>query len=78
MREKSGALAWAGLIAGICIYEYYAPESQLLSEAVDRGLEHPVGKILIPIAVGSVALHLLNVLPPKIDPIHQLACAVRQ
>jgi len=77
MKEHTGTLAWGALVAGICVYEYYAPEGQLLSEAVDRGLEHPVGRILIPLAVGATALHLCNALPNRIDPIHQLAAHVR-
>jgi len=77
MNEHAAKLAWTTIGVGICVYEYYAPEGQLLSEAVDRGLEHPVGRILIPLAVGATALHLCNALPNRIDPIHQLAAHVR-
>lgn len=73
MNEHAAKLAWAGLLTGVCVYEYYAPEGQLLSEAVDRGLEHPVGKVLIPLAIGVTALHLLNILRPEVDPIHQIS-----
>ena len=70
-RDNFARNAWIALAAGITAIDYYAPPNQTLSEGCDRALErHP---ILTTLAVGTVALHLLNVLPPQIDPIHQLA-----
>ena len=73
-----GALAWSVLGAAILAYEYFAPKNQLLSEAVDRGLEHPVGKYAIPAFVGATALHLINVMPPEIDVWHHLGRLKRE
>lgn len=68
--EKLANVAWATLIAGVAIYDWRCPEGATLSEACDRAIEkHP---LLTVAAIGSVALHLLNVLPPQVDPIHQL------
>lgn len=68
--EITAGRAWAGIGAAVLAYELLAPEGQLLSEGVDRALErHP---ILVRAAIGATALHLLNLLPEKIDPFHQL------
>lgn len=68
---RPSSLAWAGLIAGVCIYDYLAPPHETLSERVDSALEnHPIVTVF---AVGATALHLLNVLPPELDPIHRVA-----
>lgn len=53
-------MAWCVTAAGIAAYEFLAPQSELMSQAVDRGLEkHPV---LVTAAIGLTALHLVNVL----------------
>lgn len=70
-KPEVSTVAWAGLIAGVAAYDMLAPDTQMLSERVDRGLErHP---LVTTLAIGATALHLLNVLPEKIDPIHQVA-----
>lgn len=69
-REKSGTIGWFGIIAGVVAWDALAPET--LSEAVDRALDSR-GRF---IAIGSIAItaaHLLNVLPPQVDPIHLAA-----
>lgn len=67
--------AWIALGIGVAVVDYIAPPNQTMSEGIDRALEqHPV---LTTLAVGAVALHLLNVLPPAIDPLHQIARVVR-
>jgi hypothetical protein len=59
------------MILGIIMYEVFAPPSQLLSEAIDRALlRHPV---LVRVGIMLVALHLINALPTKYDPIHHTA-----
>lgn len=69
-------MAWLALGWGVAVYDYAAPEGQMLSEGVDRALEkHP---LLTVAAVGTVALHLLNVLPERIDPLHQLSVMGRR
>jgi hypothetical protein len=68
---KRSTQAWLGLGSGIILYDYFCPEGQTLSEGVDIALEkHPFLTVL---AIGTVALHLCNVLPQRIDPLHQLA-----
>lgn len=66
---------WIALGAGIVAYEVGCPKGELLSEGVDRALE--CRPWLVRAAVGAVALHLLNVLPDQIDPIHQIARALK-
>jgi hypothetical protein len=69
-------MAWVTMALGIVAYELIAPEGQLLSEAVDRFLvKHPV---VTRVVVISVAAHLLNVLPNRVDPIHQIATISRE
>ncbi len=69
MVGRSGSLAWAVLGIGVIVYEVCAPEGQLLSEVVDGALlRHPV---LTRLGVVLLALHLLNGLPNKLDPVHQ-------
>lgn len=61
--------AWLGIAAAVTAYEFLCPEGELLSEGADRAIDkHPV---LVPLAIGVVALHLANVLPAHIDPLHQ-------
>lgn len=66
--------AWICLVGGVILYDVLCPEGQTLSEGVDHAIEkHP---ILTFATIGMTALHLLNILPPKLDIIHQLAKAV--
>lgn len=62
--------AWLAIALGVTVYEAAAPKGELLSEGVDRALEaHP---FLTHAAIGVTALHLLNILPPKLDPFNRL------
>lgn len=63
--------AWIVLAAGIVTYEVVAQPDELMSEAVDRYLESRPW--FTRIAVAIVAAHLLNIIPQKLDPLHQLA-----
>lgn len=57
--SHAGDWGWVGLTAGVIAWDTLAPET--LSHAVDRYLEHPMGKVL---AIGAIAItagHLLNV-----------------
>ena len=71
MENKHSKLAWGGLIAGVAAYDVLCPKGETLSEGVDRGLETKY-RHLINIGIGITALHLVNILPPQIDPLHQL------
>jgi hypothetical protein len=71
MRKATGEKAWVALTLGIILYEIFAPPEQLLSEAIDRLLlRHPV---LVRVGIMLVALHLINALPSRYDPIHHTA-----
>ena len=63
--------AWIVLAASIVTYEVVAQPDELMSEAVDRYLESRPW--FTRIAVAIVSAHLLNIIPPKLDPLHQLA-----
>lgn len=70
-RPRPGMAAWVGVVGGILIYEVLAPDNELMSEAVDRAIaKHP---ILTRVLIFLVALHLSNLLPPRIDPFYYLA-----
>lgn len=73
--ELTAKRAWAIIGLGVLAYEMAAPPGELLSEGVDTKLsQHP---ILTRAAIGVTALHLMNLLPEKIDPFHQFNEAVR-
>lgn len=60
--------AWIALAAGVIIYEIGATEGEMLSHQCDRWLaSHPV---LTTAVISFTALHLLNMLPSKVDPWH--------
>lgn len=70
IKERPAETAWALLLGGAICYDLVARENQTLSEACDRAIErHPV------MTLGAIAItagHLANVLPERIDPIHQI------
>lgn len=70
-KPKPSTVAWIGLAAGVAAYDIFCPEGETLSEGVDRALETRY-KHITAVAVGAVALHLVNKLPNAIDPLHQL------
>jgi hypothetical protein len=63
----SGKQAWAVLAGGVVLYEVLCDEDELLSVVVDRWLESR--PVVTRLAIGAVALHLLNLLPPYADPL---------
>lgn len=75
--ELTAKRAWTAIGVGVLAYEMVAPEGELLSEGVDRALEHDIGRYLTVGAVAVTACHLLNLLPEKLDPIHQVANKTR-
>lgn len=77
--SMTGKQAWAVMGVGILAYEVYAvrqdPE-QLLSRIVDEWLvSHPV---LTRAIIASVALHLLNLAPRAVDPLHLLLTMIEK
>lgn len=66
--------AWLGLAAAILAYEAAAPRGELLSEGVDRyKSRRPVTTTA---AVRYLACHLLNLIPPRFDPLTRIAVAL--
>lgn len=60
---------WLAIGALALAYEIAAPKGELLSEGVDRAMDkYPIAARL-PIII--TALHLLNLLPERLDPYHQ-------
>ncbi len=61
---------WLVLAGVVTALEVVAPEGELLSEGVDRGLQrHP---LLVRAAIIVTAAHLMNLLPEKVDPFARL------
>lgn len=67
---RYGNRGWIGLAIYLAIVEAAAPPGETLSEAMDKWLERHPGKALSHIAVAVTAAHLLNLIPPRLDPIH--------
>lgn len=68
---KEAFLAWCVLMTGVVIYEAFAPEGQLLSEAMDRAaIRHPLATRIV---IAVLALHLAGWIPDKYDPLHIMA-----
>ena len=67
---RYGTKAWIGLAAYLAVVEVRAPHGETLSERVDDWLAAHPTKAIVYTIVGATALHLLNLLHPRIDPIH--------
>lgn len=65
VESHRGVIGWLGLAAGIIIFDVKSPDS--LSAAAHRGMEHPIGKYAIPLAIGATALHLMNLVEREHD-----------
>lgn len=64
---RASERAWLTLGIGVAVYELLARDGELLSHQVDRWLEkHP---IITTAVVTVTAAHLLNLLPPRLDPL---------
>ena len=71
LEGRTAREAWIALLALILWWEVYCPPGALLSEGVDVAIERwPVTTRAL---VLLVALHLINWLPARVDPLHQLA-----
>lgn len=72
---KPADWAWLAIAGGVLAYEAQASRNrhdwELLSEACDRYRQrHPV---ITNTTICYLALHLMRVLPGRVDPLHQLA-----
>lgn len=72
MSLRYGTKAWIGLAAYLLIVEARAPKGETLSERVDLWIEKHPGKAVWHAGVFAVGAHLLNIIPPRIDPIHRI------
>lgn len=67
--ELTAKRGWLAVGAVVAAHELACDSGQTLSEGVDKALEkYPIP---VKLAIGVTALHLLNLLPESIDPIHQ-------
>ena len=62
--------AWLALAAGVTAFDVLSPPGETMSERVDDWIEDH--KALTYAAIGVTALHLANLLPPRVDPFHRL------
>lgn len=67
---KYSTKAWIAVGLVVVVADVLAPPNDTLSEAVDRALEHPLGKVLAPWAIYHVADHLTNRLDERMDLLH--------
>lgn len=66
MRRSDWAVV--AIIGSSIAYELLAPRDDLISHAMDRYIaRHPW---LVRLAIGTIALHLANLLPHRLDPFH--------
>ncbi len=70
--SHAGDYFWGAVVVGTVAFDILSPETA--SNAMDRYLQHPTGKILAIGAVAITAFHLLNVFDhyhlEKYDPIN--------
>lgn len=65
-RLSEPAKKWLTLGAAIVALEYIGTES--LTQGVRDALATPVGKILVPAAIGVTAAHFYDLIPHQYDP----------
>lgn len=69
-QEHVGTVGWAGIAAGVYLFDKYASES--LTHAFERGRESE-NKLIQAATIGALAVtaaHLLDVLPHRADPFY--------
>ena len=72
---EEAKIAWGALISGVFAYDMLAPPNETLSEGVDSAIER--SSLLTNTAIAATALHLANILPERVDPIHQVGKRAR-
>lgn len=65
---RYSARGWLIVGAVVGAVEYFAPPNDMLSHGVDSALEHPIGKIVVPVVTLITVGHLLNYLNEAYDP----------
>lgn len=75
-RFLTASNGWKGLITAIAVYEVVCAEDELLSRGFDRLMvKHPVWPRIIVLAF---ALHLINWIPQRVDPVSKLFHVTRK
>lgn len=78
LKENEGVAKWTALAVGVIALECVGTES--LTHYAHKGMEHRIGRWLIPAVVGVTAMHLMDrdhdILPESIDAFHLIAKGV--
>lgn len=74
--SHAGNWGWVGLTAGVVAWDILAPET--LSNAVDRYMDDPFGRVAVLGTVAIVGAHLLNLFPEQYDPIELIGRGMMQ
>jgi hypothetical protein len=70
-RPSPGTAGWIAVGIAIAIAE--VTDSRTMSAAFRDAVEHPVAGPAICITYGIFTAHLFGLIPPRYDPLHQLA-----
>ena len=68
--------AWLVLASGVVAYDIAAPPGQTMSEGVDRYLL--THRWLTRVVAFAVTLHICNLWPVSLDPLHHLFALLRR
>ena len=72
-KVRPSTAAWASIGLGVFAYDMLCPKGEQLSERMDEWLDkHPTRSLALGITA-MTALHLMNMLPERLDPIHHIA-----
>jgi hypothetical protein len=76
LNEHPGVTAWAILMGGVAAFDALCPKGHTLSETADSAIEkHP---LMTRAVIGYTALHLMNLLPEKVDLFHQATTGLKK
>ncbi len=73
MELRPSSVAWGVLLGGVAAWDALCPKGETLSEGLDNTLESPRGRLFLYGAIGVTALHLTNLLPAQLDPLHRIS-----
>ncbi len=76
-RHIAPRLAIGAILGFVAIYDYFAPEGELISDEVDRLRESPKTGILTHFVIDSFYHHLKRDVPPETDPIHLIGSIIK-
>jgi hypothetical protein len=68
-QTKTGTRGWLAIVAFVVAFDRFNEES--LTHAAKRGMEHPVSRPFVAVAIGITALHLTNIIPEQYDPYYK-------